>query len=133
MHDASRILDVSFLVILALLVVATARVGFSGYASTLGGSQFGYKFDKTRLPHWGLAVLVVMSVCLIYATAVMKLTEHDISYSIGTAIAFCVLLLPFVALGCLLRVCYVPRDSIPTDVRKHATKTAKSDNNWKLP
>lgn len=120
MHNALQILNISFGAVLGLLVIATARVGFSGYASTFGGRQFGYRFDKTRLPRWGYAVLAVMGACFVYALI--------ITHQVGEAIGFCILLLPFSALGCLLSVCYVPRNSKNKSTAKSSRKG--KDSSW---
>jgi hypothetical protein len=117
MNNAIQVLIDSFLVVLALLVAATARVGFSGYASVLGGRQFGYKFDRTRLPRWGYTLLTIMGICFVYALI--------ISHQAGTAIGFCIIVVPFAALGTLLNVCYVPRDS----KSKPATKSSGKSKN----
>jgi len=119
MHNNFQILIPSFIVVLVLLAIATTRVGFSGYASTLGGKQFGYKFDKTRLLRWGYTLLAVMSICFVYAWLVTGL--------VGGGIGFCIIVLPFAALGTLLSVCYVPRDSKSKPAKKRSSGKSKED------
>ena len=109
MHNL-KLLAPSFLVVLVLLGIGVARMTFSAYGSVLGGQKFGYKFDKTRLPRWGYTLLAFLAICFIYA---LLLTD-----SAGGGVGFCIIVLPFAALGCLLSVCYVPLNA----KRKSTTK-----------
>lgn len=101
MHNNFQILDPSFIVALAIFAAATAKRGFSGYSSVLGGREFGYKFDRTKLGRCGRTILVIMGICFIYGLIATG--------SVGGGLGFCVIILPFSALACLLNVCCVPK------------------------
>lgn len=119
MHHNFQILVPSFIIAVALLAIITAKVGFSGYASTLGGRQFGYRFDKRRLPRWRYTLMAIMGICFIYAWLVTG--------QVGGGLGFCVIVLPFAVLSTLLSVCYVPRNSKNKPTGKGPSGTSKNN------
>lgn len=108
MDNSTQMLNVGLVVLLVLIAFVASRVGFAAYASTFGGQKFGYKFDKGRLSLCGLVVLAVLGLFFVYALIV---TKHA-----SVALGYCVGVLPLLIPGCLISVCYVPKDS--NDVNK---------------
>jgi hypothetical protein len=119
-----KILSVSYGVVIVFIALAVAKRTFAAYSAVFAKRQFEYIFDKTRLPQVGRTLLLITGICFAYAFLISNQIGNVASAeAIGRAIGFCLFLVPFVTLGCLLTVGYVPRGK-----KQNSRKIKKSDS-----
>jgi hypothetical protein len=101
MSNSEKILLGSLLVLIVVELIVNSGKALSAYRSTLGNSEFAYRFDDTRLPAF---------ICVLAALAA-------ISFGLGTwlggqadAVPFCLATTVIGGFGLLLIICYRPKE-----------------------
>lgn len=111
MQNTSQVLGISYAVILGLLAISVSKVALAAFRATFTGSRLEYVYDKSRLPRCGRVILVDIAIYIVYALIIASLGGKTLAVSVGTAVGFSLLALPFTILACFLSVCFVPRSS----------------------
>lgn len=105
MQTIQHILDFSTLGVILAVLVATYKVGLSAYGNTLSSREFNYRFDKTKLPICGRAIVVLVIFSYSYCLLVAKQADVAAVYSL--------IMTFFGSIGILLRIAYVPKRPKP--------------------
>lgn len=120
LHDTLQALHESYVFIALVLVVIASRVLIATRQAVHSGDKPRFVFDKTKLPQWGKNASVVMGIFFVYTLLV--------SGKVLGAIGFCLIVLPFVMLVCLLGVYYAPLDSTGQAVARQDARKANRKN-----
>lgn len=101
MQNSQLILFWSMLAIVFIIAVTMSKKWYSAYMTTLGGGEFKYRFDKSRL------------LTLIYALACLAIATFGYGFLIGRqlglAVEFSLATTIFGGIGLVVSVCYVPK------------------------
>jgi len=99
MENAQEILAISFVVFLAMTVLATHIPGSIGLAAILGKAEFNYRFDRTRIPLCIGAVVSLVLLSFVYGFVIAR--------DLVLAFQFCLGVSFFGTIGFITGICYV--------------------------
>jgi hypothetical protein len=101
MQDAQQILDYSTIAITLVAAIVAFSTTFSGIKATLGGREFGYRFNKSRLPKCAYMIAGLAALTFLYSLIIAQ--------QVPAVLVYAAIMTFFGGLGILISVGYTPR------------------------